>query len=412
MSTTMRSDIPRSERIVPWQTAPAVQDAPFPADEKSPGIYIHVPFCAYTCSFCGFDAIVSRGERHPRYAAAVLREMELARVRWGRRDFDSLHFGGGTPSLLEAGQLAALVDGARRTFALHPEAEIALEAEPGHCDREKLERLRGAGFTRVSFGVQSFEADELAALGRKHTPEQARRAIQDARSAGFPEISLDLMFGLPGQTEKSWRRTLSTALDLDLPHVSCYALSIDENSVLEHRHRQGTFALPPEEDRLGHMEIAMEVLGEAGYLQYEPSNFARPGHHSRHNLKYWCRTDYLGLGCGAHGFMDGVRFANRGEPDFYLRAIEGGASPRAGENTVSAEEAREETVFLELRKVTGFSLERFERIHGIRFGDAFAPGLAAILDLSVLERVQDRLRLTRKGMLLSDSVFEALIHGR
>ncbi len=408
MTRSLAAALPRLAAPVPWQPGLRPEAAVFPPDERLPGIYVHIPFCPYKCSFCGFEARVSRGERHARFVAALRREIAQAAELYRRRSFDSIHFGGGTPSLLEADQLAAIVDDLRRAFDIRP-GEVGLEAEPTTVDRAKLEALVRAGFTRVSFGVQSFSDAELHWLGRKHTPGSARAAVAAAREAGFPHVSIDLMFGFPGQAPETWRDNLDAAIALEVPHLSCYALSIEEHTVFQHRSRQGRLELPPDEEGRDHMEAAMDHLGEAGFLQYEVANFARPGHHSRHNLKYWCRLPYLGLGSGAHGFLDGVRWANRGEPDPYMAAVERGAAPRASEAAVTPEGAREESVFLELRKVTGMPLAGFREAHGLAFEDAFPAGLQRVQDLDLLYVGADRLCLTRKGMLLSDSLFETLL---
>lgn len=400
----------RSGPPQPWQAGvPPAVAAALPSDEALAGIYVHIPFCAAICSFCAFEAVASRGDRHARYVAAVSREATEAAARLGRRTFDSIHFGGGTPSLLEPEQLGEILQTLQREFVIAKGAEVAIEADPATVDRGRLERLRAAGFNRVHFGAQSFDAAELKLLGRAHEPGEGVRAVSDAFAAGFVNVGVDLIFGLPDQSESAWERNLNVAIDLGVVHLSCYGLSIEEGSVFHAREKKGAMALPPEDDSRRHLEIAMDRLGAAGFLQYEISNYARPGFPSRHNLKYWCGAPYLALGSAAHGYLDGVRYAHRPDPEGYMKSIEQGRSVRVHEARVTALEAREEAVFLHLRKVTGLSLSHFQALHGMSVADAFAPGLERLSGLDLLVQSGDRWCLTRAGVLVSDSVFDVLL---
>lgn len=366
----------------------------------SAGIYIHVPFCVRKCGYCDFYSLPCAGyasgaaeEAFDAYTAALTAEIsaETPGVR-----ADTVYFGGGTPSLLGAERLSRILDAVRERFDIAGDAEITLEANP--LDLAQPEALRNAGFNRLSLGVQSAHDEELAMLGRRHTFADARHTVETARRAGFENLSLDLMYGLPGQTLDRWEQSVRALLALSPEHISCYALKLSENVPLFAREAE----LPDDETQLAMYLSVTEALGAAGYRQYEISNYARAGRESRHNRKYWLGVPYYGFGPGAHSFIEGCRLACPEDLVGYL----GG---RARRELVEAHpDAREEYLILRLRMTEGIRPSDYEE----RFGESFAP-FAAVLDryapLGLTARDGERRYLTPRGMFVSNAILEELI---
>ena len=361
------------------------------------GVYVHVPFCVRKCGYCDFYSCPGRGETDfDAYADAVTAAIRRETPGIGA---DTVYFGGGTPSLLGADRLCRILDAVRETFSLESGAEITLEANP--LDLEAPERLVRGGFNRLSLGVQSAHDGELALLGRRHTFAQAVRTAEEARAAGFEDLSLDLMYGLPGQTLQAWRESLDAVTALAPQHVSCYALHLSEGVPLRARADE----CPGDEAQLAMYRTAVERLGSAGLAQYEISNFAVPGFESRHNSKYWLGAEYYGFGPGAHSFIGGIRYAAESDLAAYLRAAHGGEPRQIVE---AAPDSREEYVILRLRMTRGIDPADYER----RFGEPFAP-LAAVLEKYVphgLTAFRDgRWQLTPEGMFVSNAILTELL---
>jgi oxygen-independent coproporphyrinogen III oxidase len=324
------------------------------------GVYIQVPFCQTKCTYCNFHTGVFSSQLYDPYARAVCREIEI-RARGGTREtFDTAYFGGGTPSLLAPESLARILAALRANFDCRFE-EVTLEADPETITREKAEAWLAAGFNRVSLGAQSFNDVELKAAGRMHRRADISAAVSTLRAAGFRNLTLDLIAGLPHQTANSWRDSVESLLRLEPEHISIYLMEIDEGSRLGREAisgggRYSAGELPSDDAMADAYELASGWLAEAGFEHYEISNWGRPGFRSRHNLKYWRREPYLGLGAGAHSF-DGVRrWANAHEPAGYVASIEIGQLPTGQESTVSDREALEERIFLGLRQLDGIDL--------------------------------------------------------
>ena len=377
------------------------------------GLYIHVPFCEVKCSYCHFaiDPGLPSGARQERYATAVLLEMQRRAATVPPRGgaADTLYFGGGTPSLLGASHLGAMVQRARDLFALRPSAEVTIEANPRDLDDAGYAALRAAGATRLSIGLQHFDPEVLRAMGRAHTAADNAASFASARRAGFDNISIDLILGWPGETEARWRHTLESALSLAPEHLSLYILEVDGRNVLAHQERAGTLLLP-DDDLVADLYLAAVArLGAAGIARYEISNFARPGRESRHNARYWADREFLGFGLSAHSHVALRRSWN--EPTFgrYMAAIDGGGTGEAGAREPSASERLGEALFTGLRRTDGIDLAAFGERYGVDvlaayrgpFADAFAAGL--------LEHEDGRLRLTEKGVLLSNEVFQRCV---
>ncbi len=315
-----------------------------PADRSA---YVHIPFCERVCPYCDFAVVAGRDDVASRFLAAVLREVEEAPI-WG--PLDAIYVGGGTPSRFVG--IVEIVGALSDRLGLAPGAEVTLEANPEDWSPELARRLRDGGFNRVSFGVQSFDSDVLTALGRRHRPGQALRAIADARDAGIRSISVDLIYGTPGETVASWRTSLEQAVESGADHISTYALTVEPPTELGRAVRAGA-AAPDPDDQADKWELAADLLGAAGYLRYEVSNHARPGHACRYNLGVWHRGEYLAFGMGAHGYRDGVRTRHVRRLDTYLDRVERGIGPVQAADRIEGWAAEQERLMLGLRLAEG-----------------------------------------------------------
>lgn len=376
------------------------------SDFMSLGLYIHIPFCASRCPYCDFAFVIGRGRLSARYADAVGREIRerVAREFSGPARFDTIFFGGGTPTAVAASEIGRILDAVASVAGWAEEAEITVEANPGAVDAEKFRGLRRLGVNRLSIGVQSFSDDELRLLGRTHTSAEAVRAYDAARGAGFENVSLDLMFALPGQTEAAWQSHLDRVIALGPEHVSVYNLTVEPGTEFGRRRRRGQFTPLPEETQAAMYGTAIDRLTGAGYRHYEVSNFGRPGLCARHNLGYWEGSDYLGAGMSAHSLIGGRRAWNVRGLIRYLERIEREGTAVAGQETLSISQRQTEAVLLGLRRVQ----------EGVPVGQILNhPGGRRRLDRLIagdlLERVDGRARLTRRGLMVADAVVAELV---
>ncbi len=319
---------------------------------KRISLYIHIPFCVRKCAYCDFTSFPDKTDRIPDYLHRLEREMDEAVSRFGDLAVDTLFIGGGTPSLLGGDDMKRLMDAAAKRFSIVPDAEITSEANPGTLDPEKLRAYRAAGINRLSIGVQAFDDRLLKALGRIHTRDEAIRAVLMAREAGFDNLSVDLMYALPGQTPEDWQNTLETAVGLPLRHISCYSLIVEDGTPMKALLDAKKAVLPDEETVVGMQHTAEAFLKDHGFERYEISNYAQSGYESRHNMIYWTRGDYLGLGCAAHSLMNGTRFANTASLEDYL-AGKAGDPPEV----LTASDVYIERIMLGLRTKYGVPAE-------------------------------------------------------
>jgi oxygen-independent coproporphyrinogen III oxidase len=396
------------------------------------GIYISVPFCKAKCTFCNFASGVFGAERMQQYVDHLGGEICRAHAAAERvgaslpRTIDTIYFGGGTPSLLSAQQFRRIFQELRSEFDVAADAEITLESAPGQLANETLDELMRQGMNRISFGVQSFVDQEAAAVGRLHTREQCEEEIARVRSAGVREINVDLIAGVPHQTEQSWRYSVEQAIAIGAPHISVYLLEVDEDSrlgreMMARGSRYSAAAVPDEDQAAEWYQLACDVLGEAGVQQYEISNFARPGHRSRHNLKYWQRRPYIGFGLDAHSMLlaneGAVRFANTSDLDRYLRRASASSPLHVLElataddeiDIVGRSEAFEESLFLGLRLNEGVDLNALRKQFGESLLQDAMPALIEVRDAGLLEMDFDKIRLTPQGRLVSNEVFSRLL---
>jgi oxygen-independent coproporphyrinogen-3 oxidase len=381
-------------------------------------LYIHIPFCEKRCTYCDFYTVAWRNPPLAEYVDLLQREMALWRQRSGFAElrFETVFFGGGTPSLLAPKLIGRLLEAAFRFFRFTDEPEITLEANPGSVDLDTLRGYRAVGVNRISFGAQSFLPQELALIERIHSPEDVCDCVRWARQAGFGNLSLDLIFALPGQRLEQWAYNLSQAVALEPDHLSTYNLTIEEGTPLAHRIRRGELRPCSEaEERRMYMHT-LDFLEAHGYPQYEVSNFARAGFACRHNLKYWDGSPYLGVGASAHSFLDDRRFWNVANLGRYREAIERGEFATEAEERLTRSQAMFETIFLNLRQSAGLQLADFERRFGVPlsqvygevlrrlFPEGFNGSLKADARGKWFEIKDGYLRLTREGLLLADAL--------
>ncbi|MBM3949314.1 MAG: radical SAM family heme chaperone HemW [SAR202 cluster bacterium] len=384
-------------------------------------LYVHIPFCETKCPYCDFNTYARIEPLMPAYVAALRREAEAWGAMLGRPAVRTVFFGGGTPSYLPPGDIAAILDTVRAAFAVERDAEVTLEANPGDFTPKKLASYLKAGVNRLSIGVQSLDDGLLSLLGRRHNAAQAVEAYRMARAAGLGNISLDLMFGLPRQSLAQWEASLRGAADLGPEHLSMYCLTLEAGTPMEHQVKTGLLPEPDADVAADMYLAAEEVMGSLGYRHYEISNWAKPGRESRHNLTYWRNEPYLGIGPGAHSYLAGLRFANLKPPREYVTRIEAIATPLRAEHldvsavrsipVVDSVEAigprleMAETMMMGLRLDTGISLTGFQRRFGTTLAHAYGSEIADLTADGLVEQGGGVLRITARGRLLGNRVF-------
>ncbi len=370
------------------------------------GIYLHIPFCSSICNYCNFNRGLFDEALKTRYVSALIQE--IARAPQGIHA-DTIFFGGGTPSLLEASEIAAIIAACRRHIDVEPNAEVTLETNPETVDRAKLEAFREAGVNRISFGVQSFHDEELRRLGRIHSAARAEAAVREARAAGIDNVSLDLMMWLPGQSVARWLENVDALVAARPDHASLYLLELYPNAPLKEDMARAGWSQAPDEDAAEMYLRAMEILESAGLLQYEISNVSRPGRASRHNLKYWMDGEWLGFGCGAHSTLAGSRWKNVASTEDYVNRVVGGQPTEVERRLLTAEEQLEEALFTGLRLTEGVDLvaigERYECDVWHRYGEALRP----FVEEGWVVHDGSRLWLTRPGMLMANEVMAVFV---
>lgn len=371
------------------------------------GIYIHVPFCVKKCDYCDFYSCTDL-KKIPVYIDSLIDEIQLTPDL--PFQCDTLYFGGGTPSLLEPEQIQDLIHSVYRHFRLATDAEITIEANPGTVNAEKLEGYRHVGVNRINIGVQSFSNPALDFLTRIHTADDAIYSIEFARSAGFDNIGLDLIYGLPGQTERMWRADLSAAIDLSPEHLSCYMLTYEPGTQMENNLRSGRFQSLPDKNVGFLYEFTVQYLEDNGFYQYEVSNFSASRRtRSKHNQKYWTHAPYIGMGPSAHSLINKRRSWNFRLLDAYLQKIRHGQLPVEETEELNSRQLMMETLYLRLRCVDGISILDFEKRFNIDFNRLFGSVVTTYESDGYLEVINNQCRLTRKGMLLADSISSRFI---
>ena len=371
------------------------------------GLYIHIPFCRSKCDYCDFYSLPGKEERMDDYQRALCAHLAEAAPQAAPYVVDTVYFGGGTPSYYGAQRLIGLLKHIKKLYQVDKRAEITLEANPDSVDLKSLRRLHRAGFNRVSLGLQSADDSHLSALHRPHTFAQAVQAVEWARRAGFENLSLDLIYGLPGQSEQDWHDTVERALDLAPEHISAYGLKVEEGTPLFRRVKEGE-ALPDDDAQADCYLWAVERLAQAGYEQYEISNFAKPGFPSRHNLKYWLTQPYIGFGPGAHSDFGQRRYSFLRDLDGYIKGIlEGGAIVDEDER-IPENERSGEYLMLRLRTAQGIEEWEYHRAFSLDF-EPLERQLLEYESQGLAHRIDRRWRLTPQGFLVSNQIIGTLL---
>lgn len=360
-------------------------------------LYIHIPFCVRKCAYCDFLSLSFDDLLAKRYVKALCAELVMRRKAAGK--LNTIYIGGGTPSLLAPGLFDRIFACLRDNFAISSSAEITVEANPGTVSSDSVRRLHVLGVNRISMGVQSFNDRDLKLLGRIHSSEQAIRSVGIVRSAGIHNISLDLMYGIPGQTIAEWKTNLARAVDLAVPHVSAYELTPEPGTPFHDSITKGPLQMPDEGDILSMFDATAETLASAGIEQYEVSNYARPGYQCRHNLNYWDRGEYMAAGAGAHSFENGARTRNAGNVITYIERLEMSELPVEESTHPTRDEALRENIFLGLRKTEGISLQKCPA-NGRRITQLCSD----LIEDGLLQLTGGAISFTRRGMAISNEV--------
>ncbi len=371
--------------------------------------YIHIPFCEHICHYCDFNKVFLKGQPVDEYLVMMKKEMQLQVNKYPTAGLDTVFVGGGTPTSLDEKQLAFLCDSISEWMPMNEGAEYSFEANPGDLSHEKLAIMFQSGVNRLSFGVQSFNDDLLKRIGRTHRAKEVYETIEKAQSVGFTNISIDLIYGLPGQTMEDFLETLDAALALDLPHYSSYSLIVEPKTVFYNLMQKGKLNLPPQDLEARMYEQLMETMDKHGLNQYEISNFAKPGYESRHNLTYWNNDEYYGIGAGAHGYTAGRRIANHGPVKKYMTPLVDNELPVLENHLVPIHEQMEEEMFLGLRKTAGVSYAKFTDKFRVEMTDVFAKPLEKHVGKGLLEEKDGFVRLTKQGKLLGNEVFQEFL---
>lgn len=371
---------------------------------KTIALYLHMPFCARKCAYCDFASYPGRERDMARYFLALQREMEEQCARFGSMRAKTIFIGGGTPSLMSGAQVGALMRMVRAHFEVAEGAEITMEANPGTLSEEKLLACRTAGINRLSMGAQAAQSGLLKALGRIHQWADVAQSVRMARASGFENINIDLMYALPGQSLDDWAETLERAMALHPEHLSCYSLIVEDGTPLKERLERGEISLPDEETTLEFQTMVEQALPRAGYERYEISNYAKKGCECRHNLAYWLREDYLGLGCAAHSLMNGLRFGNTADLDGYIAGEYG-----REEQALALLDERVEAVMLGLRLTRGLSLADYRARYGRDLLKEAPSAFEKLRGLGLMKWNEERLFLTPHGLRVQNAALVEIL---
>ncbi|EMF0504727.1 oxygen-independent coproporphyrinogen III oxidase [Enterococcus hirae] len=379
-----------------------------PAEQKV-SAYIHIPFCEHICYYCDFNKVFLEGQPVDEYVEMLLKEMEITLKQHPVKELETLYVGGGTPTSLTAVQLDRLLAGAREILPFKEGKEFTVEANPGDLTKEKLQVMKNYGVNRLSMGVQTFDNRLLKKIGRKHTAEDVYQTMRFLEEENFTNVSIDLIYALPGQTLEGYRETLNQALALDLPHYSLYSLILENKTMFMNWVRQGRLELPDQETETRMFEETIQAMKKKGRHQYEISNFGLEGHESKHNLMYWNNDHYFGFGAGASGYLGNKRYRNKGPIQHYLRPLRAGELPVLETEVLLRENQIEEEMFLGLRKKIGISKQHFYERYQQTIESLYSKVLTDLEKEGLLVNESDRIYLTPKGTFLGNEVFERFL---
>ncbi|EMF0041084.1 oxygen-independent coproporphyrinogen III oxidase [Enterococcus hirae] len=379
-----------------------------PAEQKV-SAYIHIPFCEHICYYCDFNKVFLEGQPVDEYVEMLLKEMEITLKQHPVKELETLYVGGGTPTSLTAVQLDRLLAGAREILPFKEGKEFTVEANPGDLTKEKLQVMKNYGVNRLSMGVQTFDNRLLKKIGRKLTAEDVYQTMRFLEEENFTNVSIDLIYALPGQTLEGYRETLNQALALDLPHYSLYSLILENKTMFMNWVRQGRLELPDQETETRMFEETIQAMEKKGRHQYEISNFGLEGHESKHNLMYWNNDHYFGFGAGASGYLGNKRYRNKGPIQHYLRPLRAGELPVLETEVLLRENQIEEEMFLGLRKKIGISKQHFYERYQQTIESLYSKVLTDLEKEGLLVNESDRIYLTPKGTFLGNEVFERFL---
>lgn len=377
--------------------------------EHKVSAYIHIPFCEHICYYCDFNKVFLEGQPVDEYVEMLLKEMAIMMECRPVNELETLYVGGGTPTSLAAKQLDRLLSGAREILPFNEGKEFTVEANPGDLTREKLQVMKNYGVNRLSMGVQTFDNRLLKKIGRKHTAEDVYETMRFLEAENFSNVSIDLIYALPGQTLEGYLDTLERALALDLPHYSLYSLILENKTMFMNWVRQGRLQLPDQETETRMFEETIAAMEKHQRRQYEISNFGLAGHESQHNLMYWNNDHYFGFGAGASGYLDHTRYRNKGPIQHYLRPLREGELPVLEREELSRKNQIEEEMFLGLRKKVGIEKQHFLQRYGQSIESLYQSVLDELVAEELLVNEEDRVYLTQKGTFLGNNVFERFL---
>ncbi|MCA5013465.1 MULTISPECIES: radical SAM family heme chaperone HemW [unclassified Enterococcus] len=371
--------------------------------------YIHIPFCEHICYYCDFNKVFLEGQPVDEYIQALLKEIDLTKSRFPSQEMETIYIGGGTPTSLSAKQLAVLLEGVRTLLPFNAKNEFTVEANPGDLTQEKLHVMKEYGVNRLSMGVQTFDNQLLKKIGRKHTAEDVYETMKFLEKENFSNVSIDLIYALPGQTLDGFRDTLKRAIELDLPHYSLYSLILENKTMFMNWVRQGRLQLPDQEVEAQMFEETIIAMEKGGRRQYEVSNFALPGKESQHNLVYWDNEHYYGFGAGASGYLGHTRYRNHGPIQHYLTPLRNGQLPVVESEKLTIHNQMEEQLFLGLRKKKGVSKQQFEEKFGVPIEQVYKEVIPQLIARGLLADQDEHLQLTEQGLFVGNDVFEAFL---
>ncbi|HGD3837566.1 TPA: radical SAM family heme chaperone HemW [Streptococcus agalactiae] len=372
--------------------------------KKPTSAYVHIPFCTQICYYCDFSKVFIKNQPVDAYLQALIREFRSYDIT----ELRTLYIGGGAPTSISAVQLDYLLTELSRDLNLNTLEEFTIEANPGDLTVDKIEVLQKSAVNRVSLGVQTFNDKHLKRIGRSHNEVQIYSTIDALKTAGFQNISIDLIYALPGQTMDDVRSNVAKALSLNIPHLSLYSLILEHHTVFMNKMRRGKLHLPTEDLEAEMFEYIISEMERNGFEHYEISNFTKPGFESRHNLMYWDNVEYYGVGAGASGYLDGIRYRNRGPIQHYLKGVSEG-NARLSEEVLSKNEMMEEELFLGLRKKKGVSIGKFEQKFGTSFEKRYGQIVQELQSDGLLKENNGFIQMTKKGLFLGDTVAEKFI---
>ena len=376
------------------------------------GLYVHIPFCKQKCMYCDFPAYQNLQDYYETYVYALVQEIDLwvfEHPESTSKAIDTIYFGGGTPTELSIQQLQMILDKIKNTFTITDDCHMTIESNPGEVNLHYLTKLVKLGFNRISFGVQTFDDKLLTMLHRSHNGEQAKQAVYDAKEAGFTDINIDLIYGLPRQTLEDIQHNLDIVKDLPINHISTYGLQVEVGTYLYHLVQKNLISIPSETIDESMYDTMMEGLKDLGFERYEISNFAKANSYSRHNLKYWHYVDYLGFGAGAHSFYDGVRRSNNRNVMPYIQSVDRYIMPTIDTETITLERAQEDFCFLALRTKWGLDERKFEDKFGVSVHNLFGTTLEDLVSKDLLEYQSGSYHLTAEGAKHGNYVFSQFI---